>query len=250
MLSQTDTKAAKQAIEQMDHRELGVIVSRALAEPVTVTDWQAALLGGLDSSPMAGGVYAVTGTACAEPAEVAVSPNDIHCTWRIIVKRLCSPAGFVMPDGTPISREMAEDQAHFGYWKREALVAQSGLLDDLPDGLAAPRCLGLTEISRDEVWLWQEAAVDDQEWNWNDYRKAAYRLGLWQGRFVVEGRKRPSPSWLSQNWLSRWVNGPLTAIFGMFESADGWRHPLISAHFAPEEIARLQQLWADRNNLL
>jgi hypothetical protein len=191
---------------------------------------------------MAGGVYAVTGTA--------VTPSNIHHTWRVIVKRLCSPAGVVMPNGMRISREMAEDQANFGYWKREALVAQSGLLDELPPGLAAPRCLGLTKISPDEVWLWQEAAADDREWGWDDYREAAYRLGLWQGRFVMKGWERPSPSWLTQNWLSSWVNGPLIPIMGLFESAGGWRHPLVNAHLAPEEIAQLQQLWADRNDLL
>jgi hypothetical protein len=33
----------------------------------------------------------------------------------------------------------------WGYWKREALVYQSGLLNDLPGDLITPRCLGIVE---------------------------------------------------------------------------------------------------------
>ena len=50
-------------IAHMDVTELTKIVCQAAAMPVTVTDWQVDMLGGLDSAPMAGGVYKVTGTA-------------------------------------------------------------------------------------------------------------------------------------------------------------------------------------------
>ena len=35
----------------------------------------------------------------------------------------------------------------WNYWKREAMAYRSGLLDDLPGGTAAPRCLGVEELA-------------------------------------------------------------------------------------------------------
>ena len=60
---------------------------------------------------------------------------------------LKSPAGMVMPDGMVITQAMADDRRHFGYWKREAEAYQGGLLDCLPQGLAAPACYGVTETA-------------------------------------------------------------------------------------------------------
>src|SRR4051794_40194621 len=47
-----------------------------------------------------------------------------------------------------------QEPASSEYWKREALIYQSGLLDTLAAGLAAPRCCGVVEQAGDEVWLW------------------------------------------------------------------------------------------------
>ena len=100
--------------------------------------------------------------------------------WRVVVKILRSPEGLTMPDGTHVTHEMTEDQHHFGYWQREALVAQSNLFDSLPAGLRVPQFLGMTPISDTECWLWQEYLPADHEWLWDDYDAAAYRLGQWQ----------------------------------------------------------------------
>ena len=63
MLPQIKPFAFEQALAGLSADQLAPIVSRLLAEPVQVTDWQVTLLGGLDSSPMAGGVYRLSGTA-------------------------------------------------------------------------------------------------------------------------------------------------------------------------------------------
>ena len=63
MMPHMESYAGAEALTHMDVTQLGTIVSQSLAEPVTVTNWQVTLLGGLDSSPMAGGVYQVSGTA-------------------------------------------------------------------------------------------------------------------------------------------------------------------------------------------
>jgi hypothetical protein len=226
-----------QAIAVMDVAQLEKIVCQAVAMPVTVTTWQVTLLGGLDSSPMAGGVYKVTGTA--------VTPANITCEWCVVAKILRSPEGFTMPDGTLISREMAEAPDHFGYWRRELLAAESELLDQLPAGLCSPRTLGVTNISEQECWLWQECLPEDHEWTWVDYREAAFRLGRWQG---TTASQFPDAPWLSKNWLADWVHGPLIGIFSMIEKMDG--HPLLRDCFTPEELAAVRCLWADRQGIL
>ena len=69
-----------------------------------------------------------------------------------------------MPDGTAVTRNMAEDTHHFDYWQREALITQSKLLDSLPAGLRAPRSLGVTHVSRCETWLWWKYLPTDRDW--------------------------------------------------------------------------------------
>ncbi|MBE2220884.1 MAG: phosphotransferase [Anaerolineae bacterium] len=238
MIPKMKSNAVVEALTHMDVKQLETIVSQSLAEPVIVTDWQVTLLGGLDSSPMAGGVYKMAGTAVSHT-------NHIH-KWQVVIKVLRSPEGVAMPDGTCVTREMAEDQHHFGYWQREALAAQSSLFDNLPAGMRVPQFLGITRISTSECWLWQECLSTDHEWTWDDYREAAYRLGKWQATTHAPCDQ----PWLSQSWCAKWVHGPLTNIFGMVEGMDGYNHPLLTAYFAPEEMATLRQLWANRQPYL
>lgn len=246
MTPKMKSNAAVEALAHMDVTQLEKIVSRSLAEPITVTDWQVTLLGGLDSSPMAGGVYKVTGTACTEATEAAVTSANQKRDWQIVVKILRSPEGFPMPDGTCVTHDMAENQHHFGYWQREVLASQSDLFDGLPTGLRVPQFLGITPIHDRECWLWQEYLPLDKEWTWNDYRQAAFRLGQWQ----ATQHSYIQYAWLSQSWMADWVHGPLTNIFGLMEGMDGYQHPLLTAYFAPEELAALRQLWTYRQTYL
>jgi hypothetical protein len=57
--------------------------------------------------------------------------------WSLMLKALSSTS--------TSSQEPASPE----YWKREALIYQSGLLDTLPAGLAAPRCFGVAEQAGD-----------------------------------------------------------------------------------------------------
>ena len=244
MLSQLNSHEVEQTINRMDAGQLQPIVNHAFGQPVTVLDWQAKLLAGLDSAPFAGGVYRVSGRAR--------TLRNMTQPWSVAVKVLRSPEGQVMPGGTRISRDMAEDATGFGYWRREMLAAQSGLLDRLPPGLRAPRCLEITRIDDGEYWLWQEYIAEDGApvvgaWTWDDYREAACRLGRWHGAPDVTTQVQP---WLSQQWLAGWVHGPLTAIFGLLEGMNGWQHPLLAARFSPGELDGLRRLWADRQRAL
>ena len=172
MMPEIVTHNAAQALAELDEAQLNEMVRRVMGTPVTVTAWQAQLLGGLDSSPIPGGVYKLTGTA--------VTPTHNSLDWCLVIKILRSPEGLTLPDGTTLTKEMAETPNNFGYWPREALVAQSSLPDELPTDLRLPRFLGVTSVSEQECWLWQECLPENSTWTWDDYREAAFRLGQWQ----------------------------------------------------------------------
>lgn len=235
MLPQAQSTTADPISETVKADELAGIVNRALSEPVRVLAWQVSLLGGLDSSPLAGGVYRVWGTA--------VTHTNVTKEWSVVVKILRSPTGLTLPNGKTITPEMAENQSNFGYWQREVMVAQSDLFAALPKGLVAPRCLGVTPIHDGECWLWQEYLPEDHEWSWTDYQEAAFRLGRWQ---ATHQGQMPNYPWLGRDGLAGWVHGPLTGIFSLVTTMNGWQHRLLSAYFAPEELAALRQLWTDR----
>ncbi len=52
--------------------------------------------------------------------------------WSIVLKAVHAPLNHA-------------DPAHWNYHRREILAYQNGLLANLPGGLGAPRCLGITE---------------------------------------------------------------------------------------------------------
>ena len=249
-----DTALIVKQLEQVDMAELSAMVSQTLNEPVRVQTCKVEHLGGLDSSLLAGGVYRVGGTAVSTSSGQGISAKECQRDWAIFVKILRSPEGFPLPDGSTLSREYAETQNAFIYWRREAFIADHTLLTDLPAGLATPHSLGITQISATEIGLWQEMLPpDNQTWTLTDYRETAYRLGQWQGQTVItasSNQRQAKLPWLSQNWLSSWVSNALAHIYSMIEELNSWQHPLLLTHFTSDELAQLQRLWATRQEML
>ncbi|GAB4058426.1 phosphotransferase [Catellatospora paridis] len=82
----------------------------------------------------------------------------------------------------------SHDERHWAYWRREPLAYASGLLPTGP-GLAAPRCLGVTE---DAVYL--AHVIGRRE----DPGTAARRLADWQA-----GVTPPDVPWLARHQLAQ-----------------------------------------------
>ena len=57
-------------------------------------------------------------------------------------------------------------------------------------------------------------------------------------RMPAAKEELPAYPWLGQQWLRDWVEGPLSNIMPMMDHINGWQHPLLQAHFAPEELAQ------------
>ncbi len=95
------------------------------------------------------------------------------------------------------STPATSSETHVLYWKREALVYQSDLLDDLPGGVRGPRCYAITEQPDGSVWLWLEEVKEiyGPRWPLEQYARAAHHLGHMNGAYLA-GRPLPSYPWL------------------------------------------------------
>jgi hypothetical protein len=188
-------KSNRQAIQKelpnLEKTTLTNIVRQALVNPhVELLDWRVARAG--DSmGPATAGVYRITGAAIDHKAG-----NQTALPWSVILK--------VISARTPGSHAFFRDEAHPLYWKREALVYQSGLLDDLPGGLRAPLCYAVEEKDADTAWLWLEDVKDASRKGWRveDYAHAARCLGRFNGAYLV-GRPMPSFPWLVRDGSPR-----------------------------------------------
>ncbi|HEY4235742.1 MAG TPA: phosphotransferase [Gaiellaceae bacterium] len=87
------------------------------------------------------------------------------------------------------------------YWRREALVYGSGLLDGL-DGLRAPRLFGLFEREDGSVAMWLEDVPESPPWTAERLGAFARRLGRAQAAFA---RRPPSEEWLPRGFLRRYL---------------------------------------------
>jgi len=96
---------------------------------------------------------------------------------------------------------------HYYYWKREALVYQSGLLNQLPSGIRAPKCYVVEEKSHGDVWIWLEDINIETmqcDWSFNQMGKVSYLLGKFNGSYL-SGNSLPTETFLCNTWLRSWI---------------------------------------------
>ena len=136
-----------------------------------------AALGYTVFNPVSAGIYRVSGTARVGAASLP---------WSAVLKICRAPteAELAAPDDR---REILMDTLR---WDREAEAYASGLLETLPRGLAAPRCLGVDRHDR-TLWIWLEDIGDDAAtWDVARYALAARHLGRLGGEYLA-GRELP-----------------------------------------------------------
>ena len=202
------------ALQAIDRETLNPPVRKALdSETATVTDWQVAPL------PAEGrNVFRFIGHARTAGTMVA---------WSLVLK--------------VVGRERTSG-------RREAQANASGLLHDLPGGLAAARCYGV-EAHEDTFRIWQEEVVDEvgQPWPLDRYSLAARHLGQFNGAYLV-GRSLPTGPWVLREWMRSEVAEE--------EALDVARppclpdHPLSRRAFPDRSVDDLLRFWADRELFL
>lgn len=147
--------------------------------------------------------------------------------WSLILKIIRSPDG-------------QDDPASLRYWKREALAYQSGLLDQLPGRICAPRCFGIVEQSGLEIWLWMEEIVDEisGSWSLDHYGNIAYQLGQFNAAGFEKQAQFTQP-WLIKSLLPAWV-GDTPPEFPPHILA----HPFVSRVWPNEIYEWMLRVWS------
>ena len=204
-------------LKSIDAMMLTPLVQRALSrDAAEMMDWQSnALYGaGLNSK-----IVRFAGNA---------RDRDTILPWSLILK-------IVRP------HDDKDDPASLRYWKREALAYQSGLLDNLPGQIRAPRCYEVIVQSEREVWLWLEEVVDDTKGKWSleHYGNVARHVGEFNGIFF-ENKSAFSYPWMTKCQLRSWVGTDVPLL-----PPNILVHPLVSC-FLPNEIYKwMQGIWAE-----
>jgi hypothetical protein len=205
----------------IDRATLTPLVQSALpSETVEVIDWAWKQLHG--GAGVGNAVYRFAGQG---------RDRGQKMPWSLILKTV-RPEG----DNTDISA--------WNYYKREAEAYRSGLLDDLPGGLAAPRCFGVVERADGTCWMWLEDVRDEigSHWPLEHYGFVARHLGQFNGAYLVD-RSLPSWPWLSSGWWRKYVAESASAIPLIRDSLD---HPLVRRTWPGAASDRLFRLWEER----
>jgi hypothetical protein len=139
--------------------------------------------------------------------------------------------------------------ADFGTWDtpyREFLLYRDGILDDLPAGIRAPRCLG-TEVNSSGMWLWLEDMSEaiSARWCAADFAIAAHHLGRFNGTYLA-GRRLPRHECLSEGWFQHWVENSGSAIRQMNATAN---EPLVRRVYPPTVARAFTALWERRHTV-
>ncbi|MFH9089319.1 phosphotransferase [Streptomyces sp. NPDC017673] len=213
-------------------------VRTLLGDPAArVTDVQATPIGYESWSRSSDGLYDVSGTARTAHGDRA---------WRLVLKQVSHRRWTPAPGD--LARQMddgGDAPGDWAYWRREALLLESGLLDRLPDGFAAPRCLATTPRGGAgqglRLWLERVTGVPGDRWTADDLLTAAYDLGRCHARYLAEP---PAPRpWFCRPFLEQRALIGRAALIGRVEEAAGTADPLLRRLFPRAAATALRTLW-------
>jgi hypothetical protein len=206
-------------LQAVDRARLTPLVRHALGnESVSLIDWQVAPYGGGAGQR----VYRFMGSA---------DDRGKTIPWSLVLKVVPAPSS-------------DDDPSASHYARRELLAYQSGLLANLPGGLAAPRCFGVDEQPAGEAWLWLEDIVDAATGRWprERYTAVAYKLGTFSAAYLT-GWPLPAYAWLSRGWFRSLVTSAASSVAELPMLLD---HPFLRPAFPGDTAARVLQVWDER----
>ena len=119
-------------------------------------------------------------------------------------------------------------------------------MDDLPGGLAAPRCYGVLDHPDGTCcWVWLEDIRDifASQWPLEHCGVVARHLGHFNGAYLVD-RPLPSAPWLSSDWLWHYVEQSAPVIEPFRNAVE---LPCGRRWLPEEDRERYFRLWAERD---
>jgi hypothetical protein len=138
------------------------------------------------------------------------------------------------------------------YWRRELLAYGSALLKDLPGGVRAPLCYGVSEGARNG-WLWLEQVQESApvQWTFDHYQRAASHLGQLAGAYL-RGKPLPDYPWLCRSlFRTFYEDGGWWERFTDPASPDNaWQRPLVQAVFPNPLPQRVRRIWQEKEGFL
>jgi Phosphotransferase enzyme family len=125
----------------------------------------------------------------------------LHGFVRIMNEQL--PWSIILKVIKPDSAEK-EESLHHNYWRREALVFESKLLDDLPDSIHAAKSYLVEEQQDGTLWLWMERVEGQYAHSQEQFDFIARQLGRFNGTYLT-GKAIPDQEWICKGWLKSWT---------------------------------------------
>ncbi|HUR23625.1 MAG TPA: phosphotransferase [Acidimicrobiales bacterium] len=123
-------------------------------------------------------------------------------------------------------------------WRTEAAVYRCDLARRLPQGLSAPRALGVFDLDASSSAIWiEEVPARPANWDRQRYERAAHLLG----RLSASRELAPLAGLRDVEWsLTMYANGRLAVqVVPMLTGEELWQHPLCAA-FDDELRGRLR----------
>ena len=215
-------------LQMIDGVMLTPIVLEALdQQTLTLDDWTC--------QPVHGGVGGgAGGTFVYRFQGRAIVQNDTT-PWSVILKII-----HARPDEAPDS---------IYYWKREAEVYRSGLLDHLPGRLVAAKSYRVDEYPGESCWIWQEDIRDGVGgvWHLEYYEHAARHFGQFNGAYISSGLPIPGQAWLCAGWLRKIVAAADRVVPQIWAMLN---HPSLHPAFPSGAEQQFLKLWDERERFL
>jgi hypothetical protein len=151
--------------------------------------------------------------------------NKENRSWSVVLKILAR-----QNDEPPIDNHW--------HWKREFLLAQSGLANNLVGPVKGPQIYHSEEIL-EGAWIWMEHVEDHYPgpWTLDNYAFAAHQLGIWNGAYLT-GTSLPTDNWLARQHHRSWLSG--------INFEEDWQFSLNQKYVPDEAINRCKKLWDER----
>lgn len=207
---------------------LQTVVQRLVNAPTARIDdgWSCLPLGGGAGEGL--GLFRISGTARVE---------NIPTPWSLVLQ-MCAAA-----DTT--------DSTGWSFSNREGNLYLSGVLETLPGGLIAPRCLAVDRQEDGTSRIWLEEVIDAHAGPWvlERYGEAAHVLGRFNGAYLV-GTPRPHFQWLSNGWLRSWIPSAGPALDKLVHLAECDFSRELNRLYPSSVIAELRRLWDERELFL
>ena len=148
--------------------------------------------------------------------------------WSLVLKVIRPDPAYATP-------------GEYRYWKREVLAYQSGVLNDLPGSLAAPRCYDVYVQPDGSQWLFLEDIHEEggSSWSLEQFGFVAHSLGEFNGAYLA-GRPIPEAAWGVRDWLRNYLEHAAPAVDFIRKNP---HHPLIDDLFPGNTLAQILAFW-------